>query len=233
MYILRKNKNVSPFCSVSEFLSNLEIDKIFDIVSEIEYQPGLLANNIDLQKNNETYLSITSNINAVASKIIRSSNIKWIENSKKSNWLYEKLADRINIVNSENYGFILKYFEDIQFTEYKSAEFDHYRSHTDSDSKFSLENYNDIRKLSFSIQLSDPESYSGGELKIYLPQIIQEKKSQIKNLYEKENNSNFFIAEKKKGSLTFFPSDYYHEVMPVTEGVRFSLVGWVSGPNLL
>lgn len=31
--------------------------------------------------------------------------------------------------------------------------------------------------------------------------------------------------------VTFFPSYVMHRVKPVTEGVRYSLVCWVSGPS--
>jgi predicted 2-oxoglutarate/Fe(II)-dependent dioxygenase YbiX len=33
----------------------------------------------------------------------------------------------------------------------------------------------------------------------------------------------------KKGSLIVFPSDMWHRVLPVTKGVRISLVGWCYG----
>ena len=32
------------------------------------------------------------------------------------------------------------------------------------------------------------------------------------------------------GSISFFPSYTIHEVLPVTRGTRYSLVGWVYGP---
>ena len=49
------------------------------------------------------------------------------------------------------------------------------------------------RKISFSIQLSDPSEYSGGELQFY---------------YESSPE----IADKKRGCLTAFPSYILHEV---------------------
>ena len=35
----------------------------------------------------------------------------------------------------------------------------------------------------------------------------------------------------EKGMITFFPSWLIHDVTPVTQGTRYSLVGWVNGPN--
>mgnify|MGYP003677217951 FL=1 len=67
-----------------------------------------------------------------------------------------------------------------------------------------------VRKLSLSIQLTDPKEYEGGELYIY------------------EGDK----GEKMKqgqGDLILFPSYMLHEVKPVTKGERNSLVCWVTG----
>jgi PKHD-type hydroxylase len=69
-----------------------------------------------------------------------------------------------------------------------------------------------IRKLSFSIMLTDPEEYEGGELLL--------------------KSSSFPIkTSNKKGTIVLFPSYVLHEVTPVTKGTRKTLVGWVLGPN--
>lgn len=70
-----------------------------------------------------------------------------------------------------------------------------------------------IRKLSFSLQLSDENDYEGGEL-------------QFTTVY----NESFF-APKKRGTLIFFDSRTPHRVRKVKKGVRKSLVGWVIGPR--
>jgi PKHD-type hydroxylase len=69
------------------------------------------------------------------------------------------------------------------------------------------------RKLSFSVQLSDDADYVGGDLRFHY----------IKNQPE--------VAPKEKGKVIFFPSWMVHDVTPVTQGTRRSLVGWVNGPN--
>jgi PKHD-type hydroxylase len=78
-----------------------------------------------------------------------------------------------------------------------------------------MANFVDIRKISFSIQLSDPKEYTGGDLKFFL----------LDNKYK--------ICPKERGSITFFPSNLFHEVTPITCGKRYSLVSWISGPNLI
>jgi PKHD-type hydroxylase len=71
-----------------------------------------------------------------------------------------------------------------------------------------------IRKLTFVIQLSDPCEYEGGKLMIYYDGQIHE-------------------APNEFGSMIIFPSSLAHEVTPITKGTRHSLVGWVTGPNIL
>lgn len=67
-----------------------------------------------------------------------------------------------------------------------------------------------LRKLSFTVQLSVPESYEGGEL-------------------EFELGSQRCVADKSRGAVTIFPSYMLHRVKPITKGVRHSLVGWIVG----
>ena len=67
-----------------------------------------------------------------------------------------------------------------------------------------------VRKLSISIQLTNPEDYEGGELYLY-------------------NDDKGNLMDKTQGTLIIFPSYVLHEVMPVTKGERNSLVTWVTG----
>lgn len=69
-----------------------------------------------------------------------------------------------------------------------------------------------VRKISFSLQLSGPEEYKGGQF-----QIIEGEKMSF--------------APKQRGTLIIFDSRIRHRVLPVKEGIRKSLVGWVIGPR--
>ena len=75
-----------------------------------------------------------------------------------------------------------------------------------------LQNTEIVRKLSFSLQLSDVSEYKGGQLQFC-------------------EGKNSFFAPKHLGTLVIFDSRLLHRVRPVTEGVRKSLVGWVAGPR--
>jgi len=125
-------------------------------------------------------------------------------------WLFDRIKDCVNGVNSDWFRYDLTGFEGIQFTKYslKAGEPDFYSSHVDTASLPG----GTVRKLSFTVQLSDPESYSGGDVVLY------------KSLIDSVNLS------RDLGSISFFPSYTIHEVMPVTRGVRYSLVGWACGP---
>ena len=69
------------------------------------------------------------------------------------------------------------------------------------------------RKISFSIQLTDPESYVGGDL------IFDSGK-------ESSDRSNL----RNQGTMIIFPSFLSHKVVPVVSGERYCIVGWLKGP---
>lgn len=78
---------------------------------------------------------------------------------------------------------------------------------------FVNENCEKVRKLSFSLLLSDPDNYEGGNLQL----LSEDGKS--------------YIAPRQRGTIILFDSRTQHRVQKVTKGVRKSLVGWVVGPR--
>jgi PKHD-type hydroxylase len=139
-------------------------------------------------------------------KNIRNSKISWIFPSNDSEWIFRRITDVILELNSKFFKFDLYGFiEGFQFTHYKEPD-GKYKKHVD---KY----FNDkIRKLSLTIQLSNPSSYKGGDF--YL--CTQEKAVAL---------------PKEQGKLILFPSYILHEVKPVTKGERYSLVAWITGPQ--
>lgn len=99
---------------------------------------------------------------------------------------------------------------DIQYTEYHSSEKGHYNWHHDIDWN---RNDNFDRKISVTLQLTDPSEYEGGEF----------------SFLETQNP----VSEqmKARGSILCFPSYLQHQVSPVTKGVRKSVVAWFEGPT--
>jgi PKHD-type hydroxylase len=147
---------------------------------------------------------------------LRQSQVFFIEPSEESKWLYELLTDVIGYHNERFYNFNLTGIETMQFSEYpEGAGF--YAPHQDWGAGL-VQGRSDIcRKLSFTVQLSNPDSYEGGDLNIHCGDINPLDPSLLREF----------------GSITVFPSFMVHEVTPVTRGTRRSLVGWVVGPDFI
>ena len=170
---------------------------------------------------------------------IRKSSNAWINGS---NWVAGFVWYYITKANRENFRYNIEGLDsnEIQYTEYKKGEY--YDWHVDDDinrcminDKLLTSDINQgenlatlngeyIRKLSFSIQLSDPEDYEGGELEFKA------------NNYGSGRRGDFtlddtFFTPNKKGTIIIFDSRVRHRVCEVKSGVRKSLVGWVVGPR--
>ncbi len=143
---------------------------------------------------------------AVGAPTARSSRVSWLHPGPETNWIYETLTWNINAVNKDKFNYALSHIEPLQFTEYDSNYQGFYSKHLDMGN-----GAGGSRKLSFVLQLSDPNEYQGGELKLHC-------------------SNEPTILPKDKGKLLFFPSWVLHEVTPVTQGTRHSLVGWIAGP---
>lgn len=139
---------------------------------------------------------------------IRDSKIRFLESSLEENkWIFQRLTATVQQANNQFFQFELDRIESLQYTTYKKNQY--YRDHLDIMYKSPS---NAVRKLSFSVQLSDPDDYKGGDLLLK----ISSDPTQVK---------------KTRGTVIFFPSYVLHEVTPVKQGVRKSLVGWVTGPR--
>lgn len=137
---------------------------------------------------------------------IRSSRVAWLTDSK---WILDLLYDYVDQANTLAFNFSVYKKAEIQYTEYHASEGGHYSWHHDINW-----NRNDglDRKLSITVQLSDPTKYSGGEFSFSEVQTPETK------------------LLKTKGTILVFPSYLQHAVSPVTSGVRKSLVAWFEGP---
>lgn len=139
---------------------------------------------------------------------IRRSNVSWLRNTQDTEWVFRKLAHVAASLNSQFYRFDLTGFgEALQLTNYDQVEQGMYGWHQDYGGARSIS-----RKLSLVLQLTDPSEYEGGNLQIMTsgePQTVK----------------------KQRGLIAAFPSYVLHQVTPVTQGSRQSLVAWISGPQ--
>jgi len=153
---------------------------------------------------------VSSTVGSGAVSNYRICDIAWLESDEVESdfdWVYATLANAISRVNNEHFQFDLTHLTALQFTVYNGNNHSNYQKHLDLGRQFPN------RKLSFSVQLSDDAEYVGGDLRFHY----------IKNQPE--------VAPREKGKIIFFPSWVVHDVTPVTQGTRRSLVGWVNGPN--
>ncbi len=213
MNILRINKEVHPVYWIPDFLSNDEIEKIIKYTKDLPTEDAKIGGNIQEEKKPFTLDYHIKNPNLGNVPRIRIANLKWIELNQDTNWLYKKIINQIHKVNQENFDMILKFVENLQFSEYTESQQGFHSKHNDCGDKSRLENFVDIRKLTFSIQLTDEKKYEGGELILYV-------------------DGRQVTAPKSKGTIVFFESDIMHEVKPVKKGIRHALVSWIGGPNL-
>jgi PKHD-type hydroxylase len=137
---------------------------------------------------------------------VRDSKISWLYPLDKMDWVFRRVTDITLNLNERFFKFdLFGLNEGFQFTNYEAPS-GKYGKHVDRATN------SIVRKLSISVQLTNPEEYEGGELKLYDGD---------------DNEAN--IMEKAQGTLIIFPSYVLHEVMSVTKGERNSLVTWVTG----
>ena len=137
---------------------------------------------------------------------VRDSKISWLYPADKMDWVFRRVTDITLNLNERFFKFdLFGLNEGFQFTNYEAPS-GKYGKHIDRGMNMS------VRKLSISIQLTNPEEYEGGELKLYVGD---------------DDKAN--VMDKTQGTLIIFPSYVLHEVMPVTKGERNSLVTWVTG----
>jgi PKHD-type hydroxylase len=172
-----------------DFFSPDELNNILVLGKRLDFTPGFAYGDSE-------------------AKGFRKSLVSWLPVNKHTEWIYRRLTDLVCRHNELYYRLDIDKLERLQFALYDSKEGARFKPHTDSMS-WDLP-YN--RKLTFVLQLSEPDEYEGGDLNLLLSAIPTK-------------------IPKKKGLITFFFSDTLHEVTPVTSGERCTLVGWVHGPS--
>jgi PKHD-type hydroxylase len=137
---------------------------------------------------------------------VRDCKISWLYSNDDIDWVFRRVTDIVLNLNEKFFKFdLFGLNEGFQFTNYKAPS-GKYGKHVDRGIN------TPVRKLSISIQLTEPKEYEGGELKLYDGE---------------DDEAN--VMDKAQGTLIMFPSYVLHEVMPVTKGERNSLVTWVTG----
>jgi PKHD-type hydroxylase len=150
-----------------------------------------------------------SELTLETAKVYNNKNNKNSENTRRKSsiaWISDLGFVNERLTNKLRESFRINGMEvtglgDYQFTEYKEQEY--FDWHVDSTDLL----YRD-RFASIVIQLND--NYIGGTLEI------------------KNNKGELLPIENKIGTLYIFNSRLLHRVVPIVEGVRYSLVNWIS-----
>ena len=165
----------------------------------------------------------------------RNSENAWINTN---HWIAGFLWHYVNKANRENFLYDLTNIdgENLQYTKYSEGQYynwhndagisNYYKpqyvansgnSDEDSDNlqvtDFLKTSCELVRKLSFTLQLSDPDEYEGGNVQLI------------------DDTGKSYIAPRQRGTIILFDSRTQHRVIKVKKGVRKSIVGWVLGPR--
>lgn len=143
---------------------------------------------------------------------VRRSSVHMIDSPIQHSDLFCHIYRKIWEVNQALFNFDIKNLNFLQFTEYNENNKGKYDVHQDLYDGLDHNGMPNSRKLSFTIQLTKPSEYSGGDL------VFPEAPEQIPDF------------ARNQGSIIIFSSAEPHGVTPVEKGVRHSLVGWCTGP---
>jgi len=135
----------------------------------------------------------------------RKSNIAWLANDPENEWIFTRISKAFKDANESAFGFDIDFVEDIQYTSYKRMNF--FKPHFDTGTKQSLS-----RKLTLSVQLSEPSKYIGGSLNVWSIEGVQS-------------------AMKGVGDVLIFPTYLRHQVKNIYYGERECLVAWARGQH--
>jgi PKHD-type hydroxylase len=174
-----------PFATAQNFLTEQEMDRLI-----ADHTPLLSEGKLGFGNTNAT---------------IRRSRVVFLGQEEKHGWLYERLWAAAQECNRLFFCVDVGGVEaNVQLARYDSTERGFYDWHTD------FAGVQPLRKLSVSIQLSNPEDYEGGDLELLYGTAPQK-------------------LERSRGAFIIFPSFMLHRVTPVTRGTRWSLVAWILG----
>jgi len=173
---------------------------------------------------------------------VRDSKVSWLSQQ----WLYDLICPYIYEANKHaGWNFDVDWHEEFQFTTYQNTGF--YSWHADGGSDWhgvykkyihgftearELKNgqlpkgythipkfVGKVRKLSLTLNLTDPNDYEGGNL-------LFDYGSKDEGVGQTDEE---IKVARKQGTIIIFPSFIKHCISPVTKGTRYSLVNWTLG----
>jgi PKHD-type hydroxylase len=139
---------------------------------------------------------------------LRKAEVVWTDNVVGFEWVMERLIELVRKSNRDEFEFDLREFsESPQVAIYRSSDCGHFAWHSDIGGGAASRK----RKLTLVVQLSDADTYEGGDLQMMPGAQVQ-------------------TANRSRGAVIVFPSFTLHQVTPVKRGIRYSMTVWAHGP---
>lgn len=184
-----KPATLNPWAYQLDYFTAAECDEIIQLGLELTTQAGNLGSGRTVDNS------------------VRQSTVSFFSpKDTRTEWIFNRISNAVTAFNQQFWNFDLDFVECLQFARYQEPG-DFYASHMDM-----FYDQLEIRKLSVSVQLSDPETYQGSDLRML------------------RYGETYDCAPKGRGSIIMFPSYQVHEVAPLISGTRYSMVAWVVGP---
>lgn len=140
---------------------------------------------------------------------VRQSALMWLPEDKEFDWVRAAMARIAADANRDQFDYALDGFdEQLQLAAYGPGHY--YDWHIDRGQGAVAGK----RKLTMSVQLTDPAQYLGGELEL-------------------NASGRPFQMPRTQGTAVIFAAHTLHRVAPVIGGMRHSLVTWVHGPDFV
>ncbi|MGB3513150.1 MAG: 2OG-Fe(II) oxygenase [Microcoleaceae cyanobacterium] len=168
----------------------------------------------------DSIISLSKNVAKLQSDTVESINPTYrqvsiweIDRTEETKWLWQRLINNVMAANNRWWNYdLVGILEPLQLLCYDGTNNsdrgkDRDDLHIDNEYPFYC------RKISFSVELSDPNTYEGAELDLYVTETPTK-------------------LVRGRGTMIMFSSFTLNEVTPIIQGKRWTLVGWVSGNQL-
>jgi len=142
---------------------------------------------------------------------IRATKVAWFPREPRTETLYRRMEEAVLELNARYFRFDLSGLAMFQYALYGGPEGGHFEWHKDY-GRDPSDPLQEPRKLTISLQLSDPSDYEGCELEV-------------------RGGHKIDIAPKERGTVVCFPANVLHQVTPIRSGIRRALVVWAVGPE--
>ena len=142
---------------------------------------------------------------------IRSTKVAWVPRGPDTENVYSRVEQAVLELNARFFRFDLSGLAAMQYALYGGQEGGHFDWHKDY-GRDPHDPAQEPRKLTLSLQLSDPSDYQGCDLQVRAGNLID-------------------TVPRERGTLVAFPANVLHQVTPIESGIRRSLVIWAVGPD--